>query len=668
MLTARGWWCLLPVFLMVLVGVLFGLTPLAVTGLALLLWFAWEWLSFVIRVRTVLPRLRVERVVGDGRGALPTLWGGRTYEVRVALRLHGPGRLPYVVLSDPVPFAVEYLDGTTSTQGEVAREPLEVRYRIRCGGAGQVRFEGVRVEVADLQGFFYHAVFVRQPAVYRVLPDILVRPHGRPPGKKQHNQLLPPGVHRLRQPGSGSELLDLRDYLPGDPPRTIAWKVSARRGRLITKEFESEVPVRCTLFLDTSTSVRLPYPRPGGEDEPGREGQLGGEQGKPLDRLVEVSAAVLRANSSIRDLTGLCVFDESGSQTVRPDRTGRHQTKILELLADAGALAPAVGRAEPDGLLPSAYSLAQEVYPELLRAEINAMPVWLTFLIGFPRYRRRWRGLLEYLHRTRLRTFVLGLAVPSLIFLLTLLVLLLRWLPRWAEGPVLWAALILCPLAIVGTWLVFLGGILLSGRHRRVARWRKRLAALLAVRHALPPGGVGGLLEDDDQFSLHLQRFLAEHGVPYAVTLYDPAGRYLGAAPGKVEVLATALLEAVGKGHDNELFVLLVDVLELDEHLGPLLQAMRVALGRHHQVVLVCPWPPGLELPGKDRPRRPLPAGHSLHPLMSALTRERLHEAYHRIRRTCMRLGVSVVCAGSDESVPLILDRIERLRSVGGRR
>ena len=40
--------------------------------------------------------------------------------------------------------------------------------------------------------------------------------------------------------------------MPGDPPRTIAWKVSARRDRLITKEFESEVPVRCTLFLDTS--------------------------------------------------------------------------------------------------------------------------------------------------------------------------------------------------------------------------------------------------------------------------------------------------------------------------------------------------------------------------------------------------------------------------------
>ena len=75
---------------------------------------------------------------------------------------------------------------------------------------------------------------------------------------KQRNQQLPPGVHRLRSGGSGSELLDLRDYRTGDPPKTIAWKVSARRDRLITKVFENEVPIRCTLFVDVSSSVRVP--------------------------------------------------------------------------------------------------------------------------------------------------------------------------------------------------------------------------------------------------------------------------------------------------------------------------------------------------------------------------------------------------------------------------
>src|SRR5262249_3487199 len=154
------------------------------------------------------------------------------------------------------------------------------------------------------QGFFYHRTFVPGVVVCPVLPA-RVDSRGRTVTSKQHNLLPPPGIHRLRRSGSGSELLDLRDYLPGDPPKTIAWKVSARRDRLITKEFESEVPLRCTLFVETSNSVRVRW-----------SGQCA------LGRLLEIAAAVAQANCATRDLTGLCLFDEQSTQSiVRPGRT-----------------------------------------------------------------------------------------------------------------------------------------------------------------------------------------------------------------------------------------------------------------------------------------------------------------------------------------------------------
>jgi hypothetical protein len=203
------------------------------------------------------------------------------------------------------------------------------------------------------------------------------------------------------------------------------------------------------------------------------------------------------------------------------------------------------------------------------------------------------------------------------------------------------------------------------------------LAAIVSARYGLAPGGLAALLEDEDAFSLLLQRFLSEHQVPYSLPLYSPEGRYLFAAPEKVPVLADALLRAVGKGRDNELFVLLVDLLELDDCLEPFLRAMRVALGRHHQVVLICPWPPGLALPHDDAARR-ASATLALHgrPARSAgrdspaalwdqVTTRRFHLAYQRLRRTFTRLGVVVICAASDEPVPLILRRLERLRTPG---
>jgi uncharacterized protein (DUF58 family) len=669
-MTARGWWCLFTLCLVLLVGLLVPMPPLALTGLAGLMWFGLTWLLFNLRLRMLGPSLRLRRRILDERGPVSTLWAGKTVEAHVELRVSGLGRLPHVLAVDPVPFSVELVEGEPWAEGELSPgRPLRVRYRVRCPAAGVARFEGLRVEVADLHGFFHWVTFVRAPVELRVLPSVYVDAQGRPPALKRHNQLLPPGINRLRQAGSSSELLDLRDYQPGDPPRTIAWKVSARRDRLITKEFESEVPVRCTLFLDASTSVRVPSARRARERRPVEDGQrpATSQVGKPLDRLVEIAAAVMQANRAVRDLTGLVVFDEDGVRALRPGRTGTHHNEMMGALARAAALAPVAGRADPDELLPLAYAFAEEAYPELLRPEVNAVPWWLVWFVGFPRYRRRWRGLIEYLHRRKVQALLAGTTVVPLgLLVANFIALFLDWLPEWAESGLVQGLVFVSPLAVLLGWLIFLFSLLTSWRLRRLARWRKRLAALLAARYGPSPGGIDALLEDDDLFSLYMQRFLAEHRVPYSVSLYDEAGRYLLARPEKVGVLARALTQAVGRGRDNELFVLLADVLELDEQLSPLLQAVRVALSRHHQVVLVCAWPPGLPPPGADPPKAD--AGATLHRLLSALDAERLHAAYARTRRALTRLGATVVCAAAGEPVQLVLERMDQLRAGGRRR
>lgn len=656
-MTGRGWWCLVLFVLMFLVGALRDSTSLSVTGLALLLWFAWEWLFFTLRLRTLWSRLRIERQVQDDRGPIGTLWQGRSYRIHAELQLQGQGRFPFVRVSDPVPFGTQHVQGATSCDGELrADSPLAVDYRVSCPLPGAARFEGLRVELSDLHGFFAHVGFVRSPVVYPILPVALI---GKTtlPTRKRTNQLMPPGIHHHRQPGSGSELLDLRDYLPGDPPRTIAWKVSARRDRLVTKEFESEVPIRCILFLDVSSSVRVPSAVTLTTEE--EETTL---YVRPLDRLIELAAGVLRCNAQLRDLTGLCLFDESSSRVVRPARGANHQLSLLQLLGEASTLAPITSRADVEPLLPIAYSLAQEIYPELLRPEINRMPTWLTWLVGFPRYSRHNRGLLDALSRSKRSWLLWGTMVLPLALLAVNVLAILFDLPDQVKSFLGGMFFYGVPVLVTVSWLVFLFSLLVSAKQRKHSIWRKRLAALFARQAQLPmPAGLDRLLEDDDLFSLYLQRFLADHQVPCPVPLYDEQARYLFALPQKIAVLAQALVSAVARGRDNELYVLLADLLELDAHLEPLLQAIRVALGRHHQVLLVCAWPENVPLPDEDAPQR-LPQD-SLPELLASLTQERLHDAYRRIRRSLARLGVRVLAASNEESLSLVLDRIERLRS-----
>jgi len=57
--------------------------------------------------------------------------------------------------------------------------------------------------------------------------------------------------------GSGDEFFSLREYVPGDDPRQIAWRVSARSQTLLVKELEQQFTRHVVLVLDTRVAVHV---------------------------------------------------------------------------------------------------------------------------------------------------------------------------------------------------------------------------------------------------------------------------------------------------------------------------------------------------------------------------------------------------------------------------
>lgn len=611
MLTARGFWFLLTTAVLLGLGVALGSVPAVLVCLTLLLWGLAHWFLFLWRVRTVQEHLRLERTLNTNRGVVESIWARHRATVRVVLTCDQTLPLPFVVMTDRVPAPARWLGGTTQAEGMLsASAPLEVAYTIECPGAGRLRFDGVRIQLADLNGFFYQTQFFRDLRQFRILPVLPVDPaHSK--FVKTQNTLPLVGTHRHPRPGSGSELFDLREYLPGDPPKMIAWKVSARRDRLVTRELESEVPIRCTLFVDTSSSVRV-----------GPAGRTA------LSRLVEVAAGVAQANTAERDLTGLCLFDEQGvARTIRPGRGARHLWQMLDVLTEAASLMPEVKETVLAELLPYGYGLAQDVYPDLLRSDVNALPWWLPIWAPQP---------LANVPRPA----GVGSGGP------------LRWVGRWIRHQVRTSPF--------------------RPNTHRAYRWRKQLAAIMAVHYGLGPGGLGLLLEDDLACGRYLQRFLAEHQVTYPYPLHDYAGHYLFRSPEKLTVLADTLLTAVARGKDDELFVLLADLLDAGPDLDRLERAVSVARARHHQVLMICPWPAAVPLPPRRstlhepamRPRSsrlPEPTW-SLEDIVLRGSTLRLHQAYAELQQTFARLGVSVLCAADNDTVDVVLYRMQRLR------
>jgi uncharacterized protein (DUF58 family) len=608
MLTSRGWWLFIATLFLLVVSVALGIGTLTLALLALLAWFLGAWLLFHVRLRWTAKALYVQRSLLRQGMPVEVLWAKSSATMVVRLCSDSRLALAYVLAADRVPALARREGGEPWNEGELHKDaPIAISYQIICPVAGRLRCDGLKVQIADLHGFFSSATFIRDVRSYRVLPPVTDEP-GRLPTIKRHNLLPLLGTHRHLRPGSGSELLDLRDYLPGDPPKMIAWKASARRDRLMTKEFESEVPVRCTLFVDVSSSVRVGPPG-----------------ANALTRVLAIASAVVHANAEQRDLTGLCLVDEHAVRaSIRPERGRRHVFRLIQELADVADLAPVTEYAPLDRLVPLAYGVAQDIYPELLAADVNAFPWWLPFWSPQPIY-----------------SVPTGTQLPR------------SWPARWWFYLRRW--LRESPIGVHrGRFFRFV-----PGRHR-MYRLRKKVAAILAVRYRLGPAGLAWLLEDDVACSQYVQAFLAEHQVAAPLTLFDERGRYRFASPAKIERLGKALLGAVLRGKENELFVLLVDLLEAGPDLEPLLRGVRVALARHHQVQVICPWPPGVPLPGKAQ--APPPAPVHLQQFLALAGAQRLQQAYLRLQNAFAQLGVSVIAAPEDHAVSLILSRLHKLR------
>ncbi|QPK63740.1 DUF58 domain-containing protein [Methylomonas sp. LL1] len=74
----------------------------------------------------------------------------------------------------------------------------------------------------------------------------------------QISGLQPPGSRGSAQyHSSGVEFLDLNDYRPGDSPRNIDWKATARRGKPMVRRFEREHQLEIVVLIDCGHGSRV---------------------------------------------------------------------------------------------------------------------------------------------------------------------------------------------------------------------------------------------------------------------------------------------------------------------------------------------------------------------------------------------------------------------------
>lgn len=116
--------------------------------------------------------------------------------------------------------------------------------------------------------------------------------------------------------GSGAEILQLREYRSGDPQHLIDWKVSARSGRLVSRDFSEDQHLEIVIAIDVGRASAL---RAGALDRLGHYANLAA-------RFAEHAIAQ-------DDRVGLVLFADRPLAALAPGRGVATITRIRELLA-----------------------------------------------------------------------------------------------------------------------------------------------------------------------------------------------------------------------------------------------------------------------------------------------------------------------------------------------
>ena len=195
-----------------------------------------------------------------------------------------------------------------------AQARSEFSFVMVSDAAGRVVLHGLSVALRGPLGLFSVPLYFPNLLTIKVLPRtalLKTREHQIKSGLPVDRS----GRSRLRRRGGGTDLHELRDFQPGDPFKSIAWKASARRGHLLVREVEQEVQQTLVLVLDVAGSMR--------HGRPGR---------RKLDFALELSASEARAWLDRGDRVGLVVIDDRVITHVVPGEGPAHMLRLYEAL------------------------------------------------------------------------------------------------------------------------------------------------------------------------------------------------------------------------------------------------------------------------------------------------------------------------------------------------
>jgi uncharacterized protein (DUF58 family) len=212
-----------------------------------------------------------------------------------------------VIASPNVAIQIEPDSGEVPAGGR-----MEVAVRVTGRRVGRHGLFGLGLELRGSPGLFEVPLTFSNPFGVEVLPAL--GPLGRRPPRGAGGLLL--GGHASRRSGDATEFSEIREHQSGDSLKRVAWKASARRGKLLVRKYDVEEREVVWFVLDAAVDLWS-----------GRIGHA------PLDLAIDFVADLARQHVRNGHDVGLSVLANGVASRVPAGRGSAHERRLFEALA-----------------------------------------------------------------------------------------------------------------------------------------------------------------------------------------------------------------------------------------------------------------------------------------------------------------------------------------------
>jgi len=235
---------------------------------------------------------------------------------KVSLRVENATSQDFqITLKDEFPAELTLNETREATFEVGSQSTAEFYYHVTPPKRGRYEFGKTAIRYLSRFGFVWCQANVGEPQTVKVYPNMrrAREMELKALGERSFLAIQRRAVRR----GEGREFESMRDYVRGDSIRHISWAVTARHGKLTTRQYQIERDQTVIIALDAGRLMT---------------GRIDDET--KFDTALHAALALMSASARAGDNCGLVVFGRRVRKYLPPKRGLEHIDAVLEALHD----------------------------------------------------------------------------------------------------------------------------------------------------------------------------------------------------------------------------------------------------------------------------------------------------------------------------------------------